>query len=337
MLKFVHRPVLKRLVYDSINLIAVPPQSTALLLLGRIGRTVVPHWDYLTGPDPRNFGIHLPAGGHEEQLVKFKRRADHIYEELGPWAADYFILESIKALSESFNAEDEFLLGFKHAEKTKLIQVLGQIPSLMSSSTVKAEDNIRVSPKAESLILFLADQDSERCSGLVFVKQRATVSVLNALLSRHSHTKNKFRCTTFVGLSTSAKRRYSMAELLDLKAQREALTELRAKVKNLIIATDVLEEGIDVTACNLVVCFDVPANLKSFVQRRGRARQEQSTFAILLDGKGENKDKIPLWQHLEAEMIRLYQDVTRLTENGLVADEEPDENVEFEINVPATG
>ncbi|KAK5548299.1 Dicer-like protein 2, partial [Exophiala xenobiotica] len=55
-----------------------------------------------------------------------------------------------------------------------------------------------------------------------------------------------------------------------------------AKAKNLIIETDVLEEGIDVTACNLVVCFDVPSNLKPFLQRRGRARQEQSTFAILL-------------------------------------------------------
>jgi len=127
-----------------------------------------------------------------------------------------------------------------------------------------------------------------------------------------------------------------MAELLDLKAQREALTELRAKFQNLIIATDILEKRIDVTACNLVVCFDVPANLKSFVQRRGRARQEQSTFAILLDSKGENKDKILLWQHLEAEMIRLYQDETRLTQNGLAEDEESDENVEFEINVPAT-
>ncbi|KAK5262154.1 Dicer-like protein 2, partial [Exophiala xenobiotica] len=92
---------------------------------------------------------------------------------------------------------------------------------------------------------------------------------------------------------------------------REALTDLRAKAKNLIIETDVLEEGIDVTACNLVVCFDVPSNLKPFLQRRGRARQEQSTFAILLVRNGQSEDKIPHWQQLEAEMIRLYQDETR--------------------------
>jgi ERCC4-related helicase len=196
---------------------------------------------------------------------------------------------------------------------------------------------MRVSAKVEVLMSFLAHQDAERCSGLVFVKQRATVGVLNALLSRHPRTKDRFRCTTFVGLSNSAKRRYSIAELLDLKAQREALTELRAKVKNLIVATDVLEEGIDVTACNLVVCFDVPSNLKSFLQRRGRARQEQSTFAILLAGNGETQDKIPLWQQLEEEMIQLYQDETRLLQNTVAEKKEPDEHVGSEINVPSTG
>ncbi|KAK5188552.1 Dicer-like protein 2 [Exophiala xenobiotica] len=86
---------------------------------------------------------------------------------------------------------------------------------------------------------------------------------------------------------------------------REALTDLRAKAKNLIIETDVLEEGIDVTACNLVVCFDVPSNLKPFLQRRGRARQEQSTFAILL--------------------------------NALPEEEEPEEDIELEMSVPSTG
>ncbi|OQU96383.1 hypothetical protein CLAIMM_02472 isoform 1 [Cladophialophora immunda] len=337
MLQFVHRPVLKTIKYESTALTASPLQSTALLLLGRIGRKLVTHWDDFTAPDPLNLGTRLPADGHEEQLVRFKRRADHIYEELGPWAADYFIIQSIKALSESFHAQHEYLLGFAPAEKTKLIEILGPMPSFMLSRTANAEDNMLISPKAESLIQFLAEQDAERCSGLVFVKQRATVSVLNALLSRHAQTKNIFRCTTFVGLSNSGKKRYSMAELLDLKAQREALTELRAKVKNLIIATDVLEEGIDVTACNLVVCFDVPANLKSFLQRRGRARQEQSTFAILVDSKVEGKDKVPLWQQLEADMIRLYQDESRLAQTCLVEDQEPEEKVPFVIAVPSTG
>lgn len=126
-----------------------------------------------------------------------------------------------------------------------------------------------------------------------------------------------------------------MSELLDLKAQHEALADFKAKVKNLIVATDVLEEGIDVTACNLVVCFDAPSNLKSFLQRRGRARQEQSTFAILLEEDVENVNKIPSWQRLEEEMIHLYQDETRSLQEG--TNEEDTEDVNFEIIVPSTG
>lgn len=334
MQKFVHRPVVKNLLYTPYNLNAVVPQSTALSLLTSICRSIVPEPDYPMGVGQQGIGTPLPSGGYEEQLIKFKRKANHIYEELGSWAADYFVLESIKTLSESFDVEPNYLLGFKDDEKTKLLRVLNQIPSLMSRRTLKIED-MYVSSKVQSLISFLAGLDPERCSGLVFVKQRATVSVLRTLLLQHPRTKNQFRCATFVGLSNSAKRRYSMAELLDMKAQREALSEFRAKVKNLIIATDVLEEGIDVTACNLVVCFDVPSNLKSFLQRRGRARQEQSTFAILQADNGENEDKIPLWQQLEEEMIRLYQDETRLLQDYLA--EEPSEDVEFEIKVPSTG
>lgn len=194
---------------------------------------------------------------------------------------------------------------------------------------------MQVSTKVECLISFLTLQDPERCSGLVFVKERATVAVLHALLLREPRTRDLFRCTTFVGLSNNAKRRYAMSELLDLKAQHEALADFKAKVKNLIVATDVLEEGIDVTACNLVVCFDAPSNLKSFLQRRGRARQEQSTFAILLEEDVENVNKIPSWQRLEEEMIHLYQDETRSLQEG--TNEEDTEDVNFEIIVPSTG
>ncbi|EXJ91780.1 hypothetical protein A1O3_00330 [Capronia epimyces CBS 606.96] len=342
MLKFVNRPVVKKLFYRDKDddyhqhLKAASRESMALRLLRRICHQIAP--ESPTGVDQPSIGTPLPTGGYEGQLVKFRKKAVHVYDELGAWAADYFILESIKILKQGLDVESPFVFGFKDDEKTKLLQVLSAIPALMLTSFRPEEGNeMPLSPKAECLIAFLAEQDPERCSGLVFVKQRAVVSVLHALLSQHPRTAKQFRCATFVGLSNSAHRRYSMSEMLDLKAQREALTELKAQVKNIIIATDVLEEGIDVIACNLVVCFDLPSNLKSFVQRRGRARQEQSTFAVLLSdpNSGENKDKIHAWQQLEEEMIRLYQDETRCLQQEMA--EEPTENVTYELNLPSTG
>jgi len=136
-------------------------------------------------------------------------------------------------------------------------------------------------------------------------------------------------------LSNNAARSYTIAELLDLKAQSQTLVEFRARKKNLIVATDVLEEGIDITACNLVICFDPPPNLKSFIQRRGRARQEKSQFAMMFP-VNEGVDKITHWCSLEEALIREYQnDQRRLLALGALEDDA--ETVTGRLDVKTTG
>lgn len=51
---------------------------------------------------------------------------------------------------------------------------------------------------------------------------------------------------------------------------------------NLLIATDVVEEGIDVPKCSTVIRFDITKTVRSNVQSRGRARQTNSKFIIML-------------------------------------------------------
>jgi ERCC4-related helicase len=136
-------------------------------------------------------------------------------------------------------------------------------------------------------------------------------------------------------MSNNAAKKYTMAELLDLKAQSETLAEFRARRKNLIIATDVLEEGIDVTACNLVICFDPPPNLKSFIQRRGRARQEMSNFAIMFP-QNEGASKLKSWRDLEQKLIEAYQNELRQIQD-LEAIEDDVEVVPGRLEVRSTG
>ncbi|KAF5945922.1 hypothetical protein HYC85_016150 [Camellia sinensis] len=55
------------------------------------------------------------------------------------------------------------------------------------------------------------------------------------------------------------------------------------RLLNLLVATKVGEEGLDIQTCCLVIRFDLPETVASFIQSRGRARMPQSEYAFLVD------------------------------------------------------
>lgn len=55
---------------------------------------------------------------------------------------------------------------------------------------------------------------------------------------------------------------------------------------NLLFSTDVVEEGLHVPNCSFVVRFDLPKTVRSYVQSRGRARQNNSQYILLLERSG---------------------------------------------------
>ncbi|KAL6231901.1 hypothetical protein BDW75DRAFT_233236 [Aspergillus navahoensis] len=85
--------------------------------------------------------------------------------------------------------------------------------------------------------------------------------------------------------------------------EAEGLQKFRTGHLNLIVAMDALEEGVDVPACNTVVSFDRPVNLKSFIQRRGRARQKDSVF-ISIVGNTDSEIALRKFQGDEKSSLR---------------------------------
>ncbi|XP_064076141.1 endoribonuclease Dcr-1-like [Vanessa tameamea] len=65
------------------------------------------------------------------------------------------------------------------------------------------------------------------------------------------------------------------------KKQEDVLKKFRMHECNLLLATSVLEEGIDLPRCNLVVRWDVPPSYRSHGLCRGRARASRSAVALL--------------------------------------------------------
>ena len=52
---------------------------------------------------------------------------------------------------------------------------------------------------------------------------------------------------------------------------------------NVLVSTSVVEEGLDVPSCNLVIKFDFPTSYRSYIQSKGRARKAGSQYLLMVE------------------------------------------------------
>ncbi|CAK5080691.1 unnamed protein product [Meloidogyne enterolobii] len=87
------------------------------------------------------------------------------------------------------------------------------------------------------------------------------------------------------------------------------------KVKVLVV-TSVAEEGVNITACNLIVKYNNVGSERSMIQRRGRARQKNSVSILLaLDTGVEQAEYLNMQK--EAMMMHCLMDLQETSETSL--------------------
>jgi len=78
----------------------------------------------------------------------------------------------------------------------------------------------------------------------------------------------------------------------------------REKKYNLLFSTAVLEEGLDVASCNLIIRFDRIKSYRSYTQSMGRARSKDSEFIVLVKNT-ESKEDFKVLENFKSFSIQL--------------------------------
>ncbi|XP_055380587.1 endoribonuclease Dcr-1 isoform X2 [Condylostylus longicornis] len=126
--------------------------------------------------------------------------------------------------------------------------------------------------------------DPDALCGIVFCNSKNTAKVLFDLLcemSKHDSDLG-FLCVQYTVDRVADPITEPKEAELEHRRQEEVLKRFRMHDCNLLIGTSVLEEGIDLPKCNLVIRWDPPTTYRSYVQCKGRARASQACHIMLV-------------------------------------------------------
>ncbi|KAJ1906870.1 Dicer-like protein 1 [Coemansia sp. IMI 209127] len=162
------------------------------------------------------------------------------------------------------------------------------IPHLHSpEADRKPWDTVRskLSPQVNRLldVLYQWRGHPDELRGIVFAHRRLTAVLLVYIISRI--TEFSF-ITADVLLGVSQRSSSGVDRPIRVGSTRAAnnltLADFAKGRINLLFATQVAEEGVDIQPCNLVIRFDMPQTATSLIQSRGRARMANSLFIVMV-------------------------------------------------------
>lgn len=265
----------------------------------------------------------LPSNGYPDHetigLHKFRkkefRQLHYLVVEYGPIVVWHYTSVLIREISRNMfekETEEQFAKVKDH-----LRNISSHCKNIASSTGGKTAKLVELEKLLEKLY---GDGSNKKASfedtvGIVFVKQRISALSLkhyfnSIMLNRvegNDSQRNIIRSGLLTRKTTHVFKYLSSSQKLTSNMQKEALSEwlhtvqdmrgvlnsLRSREINLLFATSVVEEGVDIDACSFVIVLDELQTTKSYIQMRGRARQLDAKFFVFENSFVDSK-KAPL-------------------------------------------
>lgn len=177
---------------------------------------------------------------------------------------------------------------------TGAIKMLVKDSNWLELSKLIKSSSIEEHPKVNLLKELLKEIYSMNSSvkGIIFTTIRSAVTMLLNSVSNI----NGIRAERFVGQANKLDRGMSQKE------QLKVLEQFKEGKINLLIATNVGEEGLDISECNFVIFYDNPPSAIRIVQRMGRTGRKLPGKVYVLLTKG-TRDERYYWAGLQRKRV----------------------------------
>ncbi|CAO1634137.1 unnamed protein product [Jaminaea pallidilutea] len=254
---------------------------------------------------------NMPEG--DKHFEKLLTRMDYYLHDLGPAFADLAWVSSKEemrskakrkllfaqeiATESMLNPETANAARSKSqqlAEGAAVRQKVADILDTVELPSIVELNAQNATPKLLRLLEVLhcfANHNKDFC-GIIFCQRRITAIALHLLINKTPSLSRFLRSEALIGhgAANSGNATCDLGKLgMSWEEQSQVLSRLRRRDgTNLVIATSVLEEGLDIMPVNCVIRCDLPQHHVAFVQSRGRARSHRSTYVILAE-KGNMK------------------------------------------------
>ncbi|MHA1648327.1 MAG: helicase-related protein [Promethearchaeota archaeon] len=193
---------------------------------------------------------------------------------------------------------DEFL-----GKDKRIMQIYDYLQQLH-----KSKSQLLIHPKYLKLKNIISQEFTENSQSriLVFTKLRATVIALVSFLKKCEGCLP----AKFVGQASKTKDKG-----MNQKQQISLLQKFRNGQVNTLIATNVAEEGLDISECNIVIFFDNTASEIRYIQRSGRTGRSSDGKVIILYTIGTSDENQLKFARIKKN--RLERTLTKISNSDL--------------------
>lgn len=142
----------------------------------------------------------------------------------------------------------------------------------------------KLSYLCENLLNHFMDADQgSNTRAIVFSEYRDSAEEIVRALNKH---KPLIKATIFVGQADSKR-----SEGMKQKQQIETIENFKSGQFNVLVATSIGEEGLDIGQVDLIVCYDASASPIRMLQRMGRTGRKRAGNITLLLMKGREEEQ----------------------------------------------